>query len=219
MLENLAQLKQIADIIAAQFGPDTEVVVHDFTDDPDHTIAYIINDHISGRKIGDGPSQSFLRYVNHQDNNNQKIRYISHTGDGKIIRSSTANFFNNDGSLDGALCINQDVTNLISLEKAFKGMSESGFFETSPLSSDNVNDIYGISVHRVLDGIISEGLSMIGTKPDKMNKDARIRLLKFLDERGVFLIQKSGQKVCDLLGISKFTLYNYLDEIREDTKY
>lgn len=219
MLENLAQLKQIADIIAAQFGPDTEVVVHDFTDDPDHTIAYIINGHISGRKIGDGPSQSFLRYVNHQDNNNQKIRYISHTGDGKIIRSSTANFFNNDGSLDGALCINQDVTNLISLEKAFKGMSESGFFETSPLSSDNVNDIYGISVHRVLDGIISEGLSMIGTKPDKMNKDARIRLLKFLDERGVFLIQKSGQKVCDLLGISKFTLYNYLDEIREDTKY
>lgn len=217
MLENLDRLKQIANIIAAQFGSDTEVVIHDFTDDPDHTIVYIVNGHISGRTVGEGPSQSFLRYVNHREHNNQKIRYISHTGDGKIIRSSTANFFNDDGSLNGALCINQDITNLVSLEKAFHGMAESNYFETSPLSSENINDIYGISVHRVLDGIISEGLSMIGTKPDKMNKEARIRLLKFLDERGVFLIQKSGQKVCDLLGISKFTLYNYLDEIRENS--
>lgn len=47
-----------------------------------------------------------------------------------------------------------------------------------------------------------------------MNKEAKIRLIRFLDERGVFMIQKSGQTVCELLGISKFTLYNYLEEAR-----
>lgn len=51
-----------------------------------------------------------------------------------------------------------------------------------------------------------------------MNKEAKIKLLRFLDERGVFLIQKSGQKVCELLGISKFTLYNYLEEARGKEK-
>ena len=70
----------------------------------------------------------------------------------------------------------------------------------------------------MMDNIITEGLSAIGTPPDKMNKEAKIKLLKFLDERGVFLIQKSGQKVCSLLGISKFTLYNYLEEIRGKDK-
>ena len=62
---------------------------------------------------------------------------------------------------------------------------------------------------------IAEGMAMIGTPADKMNKDAKIKLLAFLDDRGVFLIQKSGQKVCELLGISKFTLYNYLEEVRK----
>ena len=71
------------------------------------------------------------------------------------------------------------------------------------------------SIHSVMDNIIAEGMAMIGTPADKMNKDAKIKLLAFLDDRGVFLIQKSGQKVCELLGISKFTLYNYLEEVRK----
>jgi len=66
-----------------------------------------------------------------------------------------------------------------------------------------------------MDNIIAEGMAMIGTPADKMNKEAKIKLLAFLDDRGVFLIQKSGQKVCELLGISKFTLYNYLEEVRK----
>ncbi len=50
-----------------------------------------------------------------------------------------------------------------------------------------------------------------------MNKESKMKLLKFLDEKGVFLIKKSGERLCELLSISKFTLYNYLDEIRKST--
>ena len=56
MVNNLNQLKQIADLIAAQFGPATEVVVHDFTGELDHTIVYIVNGHVTGRTIGDAPT-------------------------------------------------------------------------------------------------------------------------------------------------------------------
>lgn len=59
MIKNEKQLKQVADLIAAQFGPNTEVVVHDFSGDIDHTIVYIVNGHVTGRRIGDGrPSPS-----------------------------------------------------------------------------------------------------------------------------------------------------------------
>ena len=42
-----------------------------------------------------------------------------------------------------------------------------------------------------------------------------MKVLRFLDDRGAFLISKSSTKICQILEISKFTLYNYLDEVRE----
>ena len=221
MVNNFDQLKQIADLVAAQFGSAAEVVIHDFTGELDHTIVYIVNGHVTGRTIGDAPTQSFLKYmnVNHPRKSIEKVRHISHLPNGRIIRSSTANFFDEDGTLNSSLCINQDITDLVALENAVKGLSESGQFETSVLSTNgNEFDLQPSSIHGMMDNIITEALAFIGTPPDKMNKDAKIKLLQFLDERGVFMIQKSGQKVCELLGISKFTLYNYLEDARGKEK-
>ena len=116
MVNNFEQLKQIADLISAQFGPSTEVVLHDFTGELDHTIVYIVNGHVTGRTVGDAPTQSFLEYMNTDRLRGpiEKIRHISHLPDGRIIRSSTANFFDEDGTLNSSLCINQDIPDLVS---------------------------------------------------------------------------------------------------------
>jgi len=51
----LESLVMIAHGIARQFGNDCEVCIHDLqANDLEHTICYIINGHVSGRKIGDG---------------------------------------------------------------------------------------------------------------------------------------------------------------------
>ena len=50
-----------------------------------------------------------------------------------------------------------------------------------------------------------------------MTKEDKIAFIKFLDDRGMFLISKSGPRICEILGISKFTLYNYLEIIRSGT--
>lgn len=215
MIRNKEQLIHLADVIAAQFGPNTEVVVHDFTGDLDHSIVYIVNGHVTGRSIGDAPTESFVQYMKQSTQGKDKIRQIIHTPDGKFIRSSTANFYDDDGTLNSSLCINQDITNLVSLESAVKGLAEEFYFDHSTLAAEEtMPKSTTTSIHTMMDNIITEGMAMIGTPADKMNKEAKIKLLSFLDERGVFLIQKSGQKVCDLLGISKFTLYNYLEEVR-----
>ena len=57
----LTVLKQIARDLASQFGPDCEIVIHDLkTNDPEHSIVYIENGHVTGRGIGDGPSNAVL---------------------------------------------------------------------------------------------------------------------------------------------------------------
>ncbi len=215
MIKNKEQLIHVANLIAAQFGPSTEVVVHDFTGDLDHTIVHIVNGHVSGRKVGDAPTDDFVKYMKSSTEGKDKIRHVIHTPDGKFIRSSSANFYDKDGTLNSSLCVNQDITNLVSLESSVKGLAEDFYFDSSTLAADETIDkSTTTSIHKMMDNIITEGLAMIGTPADKMNREAKIKLLSFLDDRGIFLIQKSGQKVCDLLGISKFTLYNYLEEVR-----
>lgn len=46
----LTVLQQIAQDIAAEFGADCEVVIHDLkTQEPEHSIIYIVNGHVTGR--------------------------------------------------------------------------------------------------------------------------------------------------------------------------
>ena len=53
----MEMLKQIAAALAAQFGPSCEVVIHDLAaQDPEQSIAHIENGHVTGRRLGDGPS-------------------------------------------------------------------------------------------------------------------------------------------------------------------
>ena len=55
----LTVLEQIAQDIAAEFGNDCEVVIHDLkTKEPEHSIIYIVNGHVTGRNVGDGPSDA-----------------------------------------------------------------------------------------------------------------------------------------------------------------
>lgn len=216
MEDILEILKTAADCIAMQFGPNTEVVVHDFRDDINHTVRYIVNGHVTGRKVGDGPRRQFLKDLELNKLNDTHRRQISTTTDGRTIRSTTANYCDEDGALVFAMCINQDITDIMSLEKAVASMSESRYFESAPLESDsgNRNENINTSIHDLMEQLISEGIRQIGAAPDQMNKSQKIDLIKFLDAHGIFQIQKSGVELCELLGISKFTFYNYLEEAR-----
>ena len=85
----------------------------------------------------------------------------------------------------------------------------------SDSDSDSVDDAQPQqiihNVNALLDYLIAQALSLVGKPVAAMNKDDKIAVVKFLNNAGAFLITKSGDKVASLLGISKFTLYNYMD--------
>ena len=47
-----------------------------------------------------------------------------------------------------------------------------------------------------------------------MSRDDKIAVVSYLESRGAFLIRYSVDRVASLLQISKFTVYNYLDQIK-----
>jgi len=71
-------------------------------------------------------------------------------------------------------------------------------------------------VNELLTKLMDQAVAMVGVDVEKMTKEEKESVLRYLDEKGAFLITKSSDRVCEFLGISKFKLYNYLNSIRGD---
>jgi HTH domain len=65
-----------------------------------------------------------------------------------------------------------------------------------------------------LDDLIAQGESYQGTKVGEMSRVQKQDLVRFLDERGAFALRKAVERVADILSVSRFTVYNYLDSAR-----
>ena len=75
--------------------------------------------------------------------------------------------------------------------------------QTEPEKIINVND--------VLDELIEQSVQQVGKPVALMSKDDKVRAIRFLNESGAFLVTKSTDKVAKYFGISKYTLYSYID--------
>lgn len=70
------------------------------------------------------------------------------------------------------------------------------------------------SLDHALESLITAGEAWVGRPVSQMSRLEKQRLVKFLDERGAFSLRKSVETVADVLGVSRFTVYNYLDASR-----
>lgn len=202
----LEELRHIAKGIAAQFGPNCEVVVHDLSQHPDHTIVAIENGHVTGRKVGDGASNVVLERMEHQ---NQEARdhlsYLTRTPDGKVLKSSTIYIRNSRGRVTAILAINFDISALMMAAGAVRDFISVQEPQTAePEKITNIND--------VLEELIEQSVALVGKPAALMNKEDKIKAIRFLSENGAFLVTRSGEKIAKYFGISKYTLYSYLDK-------
>ena len=103
MLDHLMldTLRQIAHGLAAQFGSNCEVVVHDLDPDRlDNSIVLIENGHVSHRKQGDGPSHIVLEALKSDPAAlKDKLSYLTRTHDNRILKSSTLYIRDEEGKV------------------------------------------------------------------------------------------------------------------------
>ena len=70
----------------------------------------------------------------------------------------------------------------------------------------------------VLDELIAQSVALVGKPAALMNKEDKVRAIQFLNQSGAFLVTKSGDKVAKYFGISKYTLYSYIDANKDGDK-
>lgn len=205
--------QNIMDMLEKQFGKTCELVLHDLTKDYNHTIVDIRNGHITGRSIGGCGSNLGLEVLSGNVENGNRYNYVIHTRDGKILRTSSMYIKDDENNTVGSLCINLDITNTVKFEEFLKSYNQYELKEQG-----QQDEIFADNVGQLLDYLFVEGEKKIGKAASEMNREEKMGFISYLDEKGAFLISKSGQRICELLQISKFTLYNYLDTIRGEKR-
>lgn len=207
MTLNLPFFRQLAKALAKQFGDNCEVVLHDLTStDIEHSVVLVENGHVTHRAVGDGPSHVVLEAMkSHNSIPMDHLAYLTKTSDGRILKSSTIYIHDeSDQNIIGILSINYDITSMLLAEQAIKSLVSNEDDKKEPESiPQNVNDL--------LEDLIRQSVTLVGKPVAMMTKDDKVRAIQFLNDAGAFLITKSGDKISSFFGISKYTLYSYID--------
>ena len=201
-------VSRLTDALGQTFGKYCEIVVHDF-DSPESSIIAITNGSLTGRKVGDTlDALGFQLLKNHPASD--LINYRTKTKEGKELRSSSVFLRDEKGHIFGALCMNIDVTALLKAQEWIQ--------EALGSASTTIDERFERSVDEGLETLIQNAISSIGKNPADMTREEKVAIVAYLETKGAFLIRYSVERVAELLGMTKYTIYNYLDEIRKKTE-
>jgi predicted transcriptional regulator YheO len=202
--EFLDFLEKLASLIAETFGDNCEVVISDL-DRPESAILAIFNNHVTNRRVGDPLiPQAWKRVQSSADD--YYINFEDFKG-GKLLKTSTLSA--HIGGRHIAFCINYDYTHLDSLRHSLNE------FLTMQRDSDLLGDG---NYAPVIDEAVREAIRLTRKPVSLMNKKDRLQVISYLEEHGILKLQKSVQAIAQYLGISRYTVYNYLNELRAGRK-
>ncbi|GED68463.1 hypothetical protein BRE01_21650 [Brevibacillus reuszeri] len=210
MGRHIAELKRyipVAEAMALTFGKNVEVVLHDLSS-PQSSVIYTVNNHVTGRAVGQSFNHLITQVLLSQKLSNDVVaNYRTETVDGRTIKSTTALIRDVAGEAIGAFCINIDIQSLVNTREFLDDFIR---MEEEAVKQGEVEVIE--NVWEIVDNLITQ---MITEKDaDDMDKNEKLHIVGFMDKKGVFLIKGALERVAAELKISKVTLYSYLDEIR-----
>jgi predicted transcriptional regulator YheO len=180
------------------------VAIHDITD-PSRSIIWIAGN-VTGREIGDGLNDLQLEMLR-RGRTQSVFSYTAITKEGKTFKSAIIWLRTPEGEIFGAFCINMEITGIRKVMDFIQALAP------DPL---HVSEFHPYNLRDSIADFLVDYETWTGIPIDDMNKDDRLDLVKYLDDRGVFHVRNAVGIVADRMGISRKTIYNYLKEIAEE---
>jgi predicted transcriptional regulator YheO len=197
--------------LAEMFGPDCEVVLHYLSRLP-HSIVAIENGHVTGRTVGDVPTDLMLRTLRAAGDDTPDVRLYVTSSDGKILKSLAVTLRDEEGRAFGILGLNYDLSDVVQTQRTL-----ADFAAVGRLGSEAVperEEIFAGDIRDVVAGMITKILNEMGKTPGVMSREEKMEVVKRLEERGAFLVKRSAEQVAEALDLSRYTIFSYLKEIR-----
>ena len=216
MYKSLEPYAKLVYFLSAALGDNCEIALHDLTS-KDQEIVAISNNPISGREVGAKLSNLSLHYLEEKQylNHDYVMNYKTVGNDGKLMRAATY-FIKEEGREMpvGMLCINVNISDLEYLTSTIKkilGIKEEKDIE---FKMDNPVEILSSPLDEKIDMYIKECLEKMGFPSyflaERLNVDEKIKVVKYLQEKGTFKVKGAIVLVAEKLAVSEPTVYRYL---------
>ena len=213
--EITAELKSFIPVVEGlgkTLGRHFEVVLHDLANKESSVIA-IENGHITKRQEGSPPTDLLIDLINNKEfDDNMKLNYFTHTDEGKPLKSSTFLIRNNEGEIIGALCMNIDLTSIKVGREFLENLEE----VDKSQELDESPEKFPENVESFMDIIIENSLEKVNKPINLLSKEDKLKIVSYLDKNQIFNIKGAVARLANKLKVSRFTIYNYIDEVRAE---
>ncbi|MDR2306954.1 MAG: PAS domain-containing protein [Paucimonas sp.] len=211
----LTVLKAAIQALGSVIPGNLEILLHDL-DHPEHSVVAIVNGHLSGRRVGSpilaAPEQDQGFKALMQAATDQQgcqplvLPDYPTTLKGRTLRSATAIFRDSAGRAFASLCVNSDVTGLDAAMTFLRHFQPLGA-TPAPTSSAEPAEMTVLMSEIIQDALQRKGQG-------RMNKQAKVEAVRVMQERGLFIVKGGVEKAAEALGVTRYTVYNYLEQLR-----
>jgi len=213
-------LRAVVPMLASLAGPHLEVVLHD-VGRPEASVIAIANGHISNRVVGssvlEGPQNDrgfavATTAVSDQGAVHSVVDdYFTVLASGRQLKSASAVFRDSTGVPFATLCLNADISTFQMAHAWLEQMLKPIRDMEAPPAPDGAPQM-----DTLMQEIISDAVPPSDTaKPAAaMTREDKIQAVREMQRRGLFIVKGGVERAAAALQVSRFTVYNYMEELR-----
>jgi uncharacterized peroxidase-related enzyme len=207
----LRSLAQAVGPLATAIGPDAEVILYDLATTPQSVVA--VGGKVTGVEVGSPPTDE-LSYQLRNGGGADLVSY-THQRDGRLVHSSTVFLRDDAGQPAACLCINLDRTRLQQASFLLEGYLTAGLHRHDDIEEVGAHEQFPLTVEDLADQLIREAIDEIGIPLELMQKQHKLAVVGRLQTRGLFSIRDAVDLAAKALNVTRFTVYNYLNELQD----
>ena len=205
--EILEHYVKVGEVIAEMFAPNLEVIIHDLQT-PEHSIIAIFNNHITGRKIGDGTSD--IGYKKLEDELPDKIvNYNNQSPSGSDLKSSSLTIRNSDGKIIGSMGLNFDLSSFVNIKEFLEMFTETFTLDNLPKREE----FFMWSVKDEIQQALNKYIASHDLQGKVLNRKDKLNVVAYMKKEGHINKKGAISILSEMLAITRPTLYKYIKEV------
>ena len=240
----LAVFSKLVDPLGRSMPATSEVVLHDLSLLPNSIIA--IHGNVTGRVVGDPATDLLLERIANRDDSDSHLNYETVLPDGRRLRSSTMILRDVAGNACAALCINTDTSAWETVELVAKAVlgrlgeteigallhpthrtghalqptsgAPGGASVPSGPAAQPQRETFVRDIDELAQVILGRAIAESGVPVELMHKRHKVEVVRQLEARGLFLLKDAVELAAHALQVTRFTIYNYLNEIHDHSE-
>ena len=206
--EILEHYVKSGEVIAEMFAPYLEVIIHDLQT-PEHSIIAIFNNHITGRKIGDGTSD--IGYKKLEDKLPDKIvNYNNKSPSGADLKSSSLTIRNRDDEIIGSMGLNFDLSSFVNVKEFFEIFTKTFTLDNFPKQEE----FFRWSVKDEIQQALNKYIASHDLQGKVLNRKDKLNVVAYMKKDGHIKKKGAISILSEMLAITRPTLYKYIKEVK-----